>query len=49
MNEKYEIHHLKDNEYVVYEKDDQEGDTLFSGTLEQVNAWISLKEKGFSF
>lgn len=38
-----------DDEYAVYHKDDNYNynDYLFKGTLEEVNAWLSLKEKGF--
>lgn len=46
MNEKYDIRFEMDNEYGIYEKY-LEGDCLFKGNLEQVNAWISLREKGF--
>lgn len=47
MKEKYEIRIWQDNEYAVYEKNDSYGDYVFKGTLEEVNAWLSLKEKGF--
>lgn len=47
MSDKYEIRFWQDNEYAVYYKGVIEGDYLFKGTLEEVNAWISLKEKGF--
>lgn len=47
MNEKYDIRFEMDNEYGVYEKDSQ-GSPLFIGSLEEVNAWLSLREKGFN-
>lgn len=49
---KYEIRHWQDNEYTVYEKDSYgiiSNHYAFRGTLEEVNAWISLKEKGYDF
>ena len=49
MESKYIIRLWQDNIYAVYSKEDQYGDYLFKGTLEEVNAWISLKEKGFDF
>lgn len=48
ISDKYDIIPREDNEWVVYQKDKFEGDYLFKGTLEEVNAWISLKEKGFN-
>lgn len=48
MSDKYEIRFWQDNEYAVYEKDTYDGNYLFKGTLEEVNAWLSLKEKGFN-
>ena len=47
MSDKYEIRAWCDNEYAVYEKGSH-GQHLFIGTIEQVNAFISLKEKGFN-
>lgn len=47
MNDKYEIRFWQDNQYAIYYKDNLEGDYIFRGTLEEVNAWLSLKEKGF--
>jgi len=46
MNNKYDIRIWQENEYAVYLKDDPY-DYVFKGTLEQINAWISLEEKGF--
>jgi len=46
MNEKYEIRFWQDSEWAVYEKGSY-GDYVFKGTLEEVNAWLSLREKGF--
>jgi hypothetical protein len=34
--------------YAVYLKDEIEGDYIFKGTLEEINAWLSLREKGFN-
>ena len=46
---KYEVSHWQDNEYAVYKKDeDGLQDIVFRGTIEEVNAWISLKEKGYN-
>jgi hypothetical protein len=49
MNEKYEIYHFQDNEYAIYFKGDIERGRLYQyrGNLEEINAWMSLKEKGF--
>lgn len=47
LNHKYDIRFWQDNEWAVYRKDEPESDFLFKGTLEEVNAWLSLKEKGF--
>lgn len=47
MNEKYDIRIWQDDQYAVYEKDNYEN-YLFRGTIEQVNAWLSLQEKGFN-
>jgi hypothetical protein len=44
----YEIRFWQDNEYAVYSKDVEALDYLFRGTLEEVNAWLSLKERGFN-
>lgn len=44
---KYEIRFYQDNIYEVYEEG--VNGAVFRGTLEQVNAWISLKQKGFDF
>jgi len=51
MENKYEIVWMMDNQYAVYirgayEKGHQ---YIFSGTLVDVNAWISLREKGYEF
>lgn len=50
MNEKYAIRMYQDNEYAVYDKDKDLGfyEYEFKGSLEEVNAWISLREKGFN-
>ncbi len=45
MNEKYDIRFWQDAEYAIYKKG--ENQHIFIGTLEEVNAWLSLKEKGF--
>lgn len=42
---KYEIRFYQDNQYEVLEIPVM--NRVFLGTLEEVNAWISLKEKGF--
>lgn len=47
FSEKYEIRFCQDNELAVYLKGDYEGDYVFKGSLEEVNAWLGLKEKGF--
>lgn len=49
MNEKYEISIWMDNIYAVYDKvnDPYHADYVFKGTLEEINAWMSLQEKGF--
>ena len=51
MNEKYEIGFWQDNIYAVYLKSDylkgDRAEAVFRGTIEEVNAWLSLKEKGF--
>lgn len=47
ISNKYYIKPHKDNLFNVYEK----GGSLmpaFTGTIEEVNAWISLTEKGFN-
>ena len=47
---KYKIKIYQDNICEVYNEEDSEFyDYLFKGTLEEVNAWISLKEKGYDF
>lgn len=46
MKQKYEIKHWQDDQYAVYTMGEY-NDYLFKGTLEEVNAWISLKEKGY--
>ena len=46
MNTKYDIRFWQDNQWAVYPKGEY-GDYLFRGNLEEVNAWLSLKEKGF--
>lgn len=45
---KYEIRIWQDNEYAVYDENNM-NEPLFIGSLEEVNAWISLKEKGYNF
>lgn len=47
MNNKYryKICHLKDSEYEIVEMETE--DCVFQWSLEEINAWISLKEKGF--
>jgi len=47
FNIKYDIRIYMDDIYTVNKKDDYLEDYLFKGTLEEVNAWLSLKEKGF--
>lgn len=48
MNQKYTIRIWQDNIYAVYRIDDgYYMDYIFKGSLEEVNAWLSLKEKGF--
>lgn len=46
MNEKYEIRHFIDNQYAVYDKNGN--DILYKGDIVEINAWISMKEKGFN-
>ena len=46
MNEKYDIRFWQDNIWAVYQKDEY-GSYLFKGTIEEVNAWLDLQEKGF--
>lgn len=46
MNNEYQIRIWQDNIYAVYKIGDWHN-YLFKGTLEEVNAWLSLKEKGF--
>lgn len=48
MSDKYDIRFWQDEEYAVYPKDDYEASYVFKGTLEEINAWMSLQEKGFS-
>lgn len=47
MDKKYNISFWQDNEWAVYDRDSNSSEYVFRGTLEEVNAWISLKEKGF--
>ena len=47
MKEKYDIRFYQDNQYQIYNKDTYEN-ALFTGTIEEVNAWLSLQEKGFT-
>ena len=51
MNGKYIIRKHDDREYAVYLQTEHDIDLarVFIGSLEEVNAWISLKEKGFDF
>lgn len=45
---KYKIQLIMDSQYGVYlSEDDYNENCLFSGSLSQVNAWLSLKEKGY--
>lgn len=45
---KYKIQLIMDSQYGVYLSDDEYCDTcLFSGCLSEVNAWLSLKDKGY--
>lgn len=46
MNKEYDIRIWQDHTYAIYEKGKWHN-YLFKGTIEQVNAWLSLKEKGF--
>lgn len=48
MNNKYEIRYWQDNEWAIFLKGEY-GNPLFIGSVEEVNAWLSLKEKGFDF
>lgn len=47
MKNKYTIEFWQDDEYVVYEVGGDPDRYVFKGTLVEVEAWISLKEKGF--
>lgn len=49
MKEKYEIKHWQDDVYAVYKKVDSNEQQIFTGTLETMCAWITLKEKGYDF
>lgn len=48
MKNKYQIRMWQDNIYAIYENDNPYGEYFFKGTIEEVNAWLSLKEKGFN-
>ena len=48
MEQKYEIRHWQDTNYAVYLTGEYE-DYLYRGSIEEVSAWITLKEKGFNF
>lgn len=44
----YQIRNYQDNIYAVYPEDVTDlCDYLFKGALPEVNAWISLNEKGY--
>ena len=45
MEKEYTIRLIQDDRYGVYDKD--LGCERFEGTLDEVHAWIALKEKGF--
>jgi len=47
IKEKFEIRHWLDDIYAVYLKDDKSDNYLFKGTLSEIDAWLSLKQKGF--
>ena len=47
MNNKYDVRLLQDNIYGLYILGDDYNDLIFKGTIEQVNAYLSLEEKGF--
>ncbi len=53
MHNIYEVKWLKDSEYVVYywnpEGDYFNATPLFTGTITEVEAWVSLKTKGYNF
>ncbi len=44
MKEIYEIRIWQDNIYAIYYKGEYER-YVYKGTIEEVNAWISLREK----
>ena len=46
MNNQYDIRLYNDNIYAVYLKGDS-CHYVFKGTLEAINAWVSLQAKGF--
>jgi hypothetical protein len=46
MEKEYEIRVWHDDQYAVYKKD-KCSEYVFKGSLSEINAWISLKEKGF--
>ena len=46
LSNKYDIRIWQDDTYAVYEKG-KWNNYLFKGTIEAVNAWLSLNEKGF--
>jgi len=49
MNNEYEVRLWQDDIYAVYNVGDTfSGNYLFKGTLPEVNAWLSLKEKGYN-
>ena len=49
MKDLYDVIWWQDNEYAVYNKGESpDGEQLFVGTIEQVNAWLDLKAKGFN-
>jgi len=46
MNNQYDIRMYDNNEYAVYLKGNP-CEYVFKGTLEAINAWVSLQAKGF--
>jgi hypothetical protein len=45
--EELEISYWQDGDYYVHKKGDYCVKYLFKGNLEEINAWISLREKGY--
>ena len=46
MKEQYDVRLWLDNQYGIHKKGEF-GIPIFIGTLQEVNAWLDLKEKGF--